>query len=344
MEHQSHSNDNTAPDHQTFTTSANTPSFRVYVDMGTEQYANGSVVYTSQEDQDRMCVDSLKDGAHYRFQCRCGCGAQFAGFGKDIKAAAKIGGTFKPVPVVTKTDGGTTITTIDAEPRKLNTRWTAGPDVELTARDKQYMDWVAERANKDVVLNDNASAVTGVSASAIIGALNELAVDGRGDADVVESPQREEAAEKPRPYVSDRYLKKAQFGLSDDEIDAYHANRPDPLESRGVKLSERQPPAIGDVVYSLSTNDGPYTVLDYANRDVKVSNEGDIRATVLCALLRTTKGDYKSLPLADLAVDYEDRPVKKSESSIWPILMAVTSGLLGSGLALSYFALRATTF
>lgn len=286
MEHQNHSNGNPAPNHQTFTSSAATPSFRVSVDMGTEQYANGRVVYTSQEDVDKTCIDSLKDDAHYRFACRCGCGAEFAGYGKDIKAAAKVGREFNPVPVITTTTGSDSSFTINSVVSTVD-------------------------STGDLVLDD--ATLEGVEIRT----------------------KREEAAEKTRPYVSDRYLKKALYECSDDEIDAYQAENPDALELKGVDLSKRQPPAIGDLVYSLATGEGPYSVLEYVHQEVKVDGVGSTR--VLCALVRTSTGRLKSIPLADLAHHQRKMPELVSRSWIWSGLASVAAAMVGSGIALALY-------
>lgn len=299
MEHQSHSNGNSTPDHQNITTSVGTPSFRVYVDMGTEQYdANGTVVYSSpQESVDSTCVDSLNDDSHYRFSCRCGCGAQFAGYGKDIKAAAKVGGNFKPVPV----------------PAPIKTT--------LTTTESSDVVWVDAKPRAPDVVH---------AVEATVDITETAEVDHGG---------LEETPEKQRPYVSDRYLTKAQFGLSDDEIDLYQESRPDPLEARGVDLSRRQPPGIADLVYSLSTGEGPYSLLEYQQHDIQLETGGQIR--VLCALCRTAAGNYRILPLADLAIHYAERPVvKRARRWALPLMVVLCSSAVSAAVSLAYVFLR----
>lgn len=314
MEHQGHSNWNSSLHHHTFTTSASSPSFRVEVDMGTEEFANGKVVYTSVEDENRTCVESLKDDAHYRFQCRCGCGATFAGYGKDIRAAARVGGDITAFPadpqigdqwynertntiyVCTDRKGNCPVwsevkaaSTINVEPAKLDATWSLEEAVDLMD------DWCEDE---------------------------EI---------VVETEKREEAAEKPRPYVSDRYLKKAQFDLSDEEIDVYAEGKDDPLVSLGVDLSRRQPPAIADLVYSLVTGQGPMTLLEYQDKEIKVEGE---KKRILCGLCRTKKGKYVKVPLADLAVEYPGREV--AGGSFWrTALMMLAAGIGGSVIGLT---------
>lgn len=321
MEHQDHSNGNGAPKHQvsstttSSTTTTSLPSFRVYVDMGTEQFANGPVVYTSSnDDEKKTCIDSLSDDAHYRFSCRCGCGAEFAGFGRDIKASGKIGRA--PLDSVNLTSNGSAQVTltpntvvvtqpghglvmddqaadkieIKGEPKKLNAKWSLEHTADLAS---QY----------GVEINSN----------------------------------REEAAEKTRPFVSDRYLQKALWGISDDEIDDYRKNRPDPLEAKGVKLSERQPPAIGDLVYSLATGEGPYSLLEYQQHEVALDDGGTTK--LLCGLCRTAGSRYKIIPLADLALHWAGRPVVQVKRRwVAPALMVLASSLIGSLAALAYFA------
>ncbi|MGD9729203.1 MAG: hypothetical protein AB7L09_03305 [Nitrospira sp.] len=246
--------------------------------MGNEQFANGRVVYTSEHDTNRSCVESLRDDAHYRFTCRCGCGAQFAGYGKDIKAAARIGGTFDPKPVMETT--GTVVTstglTVTTPPR--------------SSCDQTCSNWEVEDQP---------------------------------------DPKGEEVT-NVAPFVSDRYLKKAQFGLTDAEIEADAAERGDPLESLGFKLSMRQPPAIADQVYSLATGEGPMTLLEYKYQKINV-DENPHR--ILCGICRTSRGNYVSIPLADLALSA--RPTRpRIGRPHWSILflMMVLSATVGSAV------------
>jgi len=265
------------------------PSFRVYVDMGTEEFANGAVVYTSSDDgAKKTCIDNLKNNAHYRFSCRCGCGAQFAGFGRDIKASGKIGRSkVPPVNITSNTSA----------------------DVKLT------------------------------SEVAIITQMGHGLVDDDSPIEEVQiKSNRSETPTPPRPFVSDRYLKKAVWSLSDDEIDAYHSDQSDPLEAKGVNLSERKPPAIGDAVYSIATGDGPFTLLDYVQKDIKFDD--DRIHKVLCGLLRAKTGKPTSIPLADLALHYAGRPAtpEKSTSMLWPVMM-IGSSILGSAVAIGFYIL-----
>jgi len=302
MEHQNHSTGNSVSGHQTFTTSAGSPSFRVYVDMGSTIFANGSTVYSSKEDESKTCIDALGDDAHYKFSCRCGCGAQFAGYGKDIKAAAKVGRAFKPVPVLDS-----------APPTDV---FTAGTIVGALNELKPSADTgveIYDRRTRSVIRSSTTT---------------HNAPD--------QTPEIELMA--PSPYVSDRFLKKALYGLSDAEIDSYHENKPDPLEASGINLSERQPPAIGDMVYSLSTGAGPYSVIDYMHREVKL--EGGETQRVLCALLRSDEGKYLGIPLADLALHFSGRAaVAKKRNWVWSSLMAVMAAVVGSGIAIGLYSL-----
>jgi len=300
MEHQDHSTENGASEHQissittTTTTSTGMPSFRVYVDMGTEQFANGSVVYTSSASGAvQTCIDQLKDGSHYKFTCRCGCGAAFAGFGQDIKATGKIGRAATP-EVAIKTPAG-----------------------------------------HEVIMNDSQNPVVAALTADIYNSHTHTMSDYAGVFETVAAEPGARTEPSPRPFVSDRYLKKASFSLSDDEIDAYHKERPDPLEAQGVRLSEREPPAIADMVYSLATGEGPFTLLDYEQQDVTL-DDGSTRR-VMCGLCRTTAGGYKSVPLADLALHYDGRPIIRKRRSLLIPLMILGSSLMGSLVALAYF-------
>lgn len=259
--------------------------------MSKEQYANGSVVYTSKQlGESKTCIDSLGDDAHYRFACRCGCGGEFAGYGKDIKAAAKVGRAFNPIPVDTKTTSpATTVTVVDAPPRRL-------------------------------IATTSVEGTEGIAADFGI---------------VLKSKNKPKALKKETRYVSDRYLKKALYGLTDDEINAYHDENPDPLEAQGVNLSDRQPPKIGDLVYSLATGEGPYSLLEYQQHEVGL--EGGSKTKLLCGLCRTKTGDFEAIPLADLAVNWDERPITEKPSVLVPLVMAVISAAIGSALVVGSY-------
>ena len=320
MEHQSHSNGNTAPDHQPNTTSASSPSFRVYVDMGMEQYANEAVVYSSpQEDVDKTCVDTLSDDAHYRFSCRCGCGAQFAGYGKDIKAAARVGGDITAYPADPQIgdqwfDQRANALYVCADHNGTRPTWSrVEPSTNLTASG-----------------SSNSSKLLTVW---ILGDATDLVDDcGEDSQDDVEGDM-EVSMPSEHPYVSDRYLKKAQFGLTDKEVSAYSVGKEDPLEAMGVVLSMRQPPAIADLVYSLATGEGPMTLLEYAEREIKLE-DGVYR--ILCGICRNERGAYTALPLADLATHYVGRAVPDRDTKSWfkLALMMLASGVGGSAIGL----------
>lgn len=320
MEHQDHSNENGASEHQvssvttsgtatTVTMSTAMPSFRVYVDMEEEQSSNDSVVYTAGDGSKKTCIDNLKNNAHYRFSCRCGCGAQFAGFGRDIKASGKIGRAGAEVVNVTSNDSAHVKIT---------------PEVVTITR-----------PGHGLIMNDNGSPVAATLAADLYshGLIDHTAIEHTSTP--TKETDRSEAADTPRPFVSDRYLKKASFGLSDDEIDAYHETRSDPLEAQGVKLSERQPPAIGDMVYSLATGEGPYSLLEYQQHEIDLTDGGKSR--LLCGLCRTDTGGYKIIPLADLALHYDGRPIVKKRRPWLVPLVILGSSLVGSLVAAAYF-------
>lgn len=291
MAHRNHSNGNVTPEHQvssittTGTTTPKMPSFRVYVDMGTENFANGSVVYTSQVDSPKTCVDALKDDVHYRFDCRCGCGGGFAGYGRDIKASGKIG---RPTPKVV-THAGFGIISATGTTNAINITCTTP-------------------VGASIIWDDQTKA------------------------------ESAEVVEKPLPFVSDRYLKKAVYSLSDDEIDEYHKNHPDPLQEKVFNLAERQPPGIGDVVYSLSTDEGPFTVIDYTQKSVSVDGAN---INVCHGVVRNDEGKLINIPLADLAIHYPARPKKTKLTGhwLWPVFVVVTASIIGSTLAIAQFAL-----
>jgi hypothetical protein len=138
---------------------------------------------------------------------------------------------------------------------------------------------------------------------------------------------------KERPFVSDRYLKKAVFGLNDDEIDEDSKSHEDGLAVKGMNLADRRPPGIGELVYSLATNRGPYSLLDYGNMTVKLP-DGESRS-IFCGIVRTAKGDHIKIPLADLANHWGDRPVEKTPSR-WPRLLGmIASSIIGSAIVVA---------
>lgn len=287
MEQQDHSNGNGALHHQTTSGTTSNPSFRVYVDMAQEHYSNSSAVYKDSDGEEtKTCIDSLKDAAHYKFSCRCGCGAKMAGYGRDIKAASKLGRDLKPEPVSTITHSccsGTTMLNMD--------------NIQ------------ASTANTNFQIYDG-----------------------------LQKPPAEDEEVK-LPFVSDRYLKKAMYNLSDHEINDYHTDRPDPLEAQGVNLAERQPPAIGDLVYSLATGEGPYTLLEYKDHEVKLDDGGVNR--LLCGVCRTGSGRYVSLPLADLSNHRTARP--KTTTRRWgrvaSVIVMLAASIAGSAIAVAYHML-----
>lgn len=299
MEHQNHSTENGAPEHlispiTTTTTSSGTPSFRVYKDMGTENFANGRVSYRAQDGSSKNCLDALNDDERYNYGCRCGCSAVFSGLGRDIKAAFSIGQSTFPAILALGNTGTSEIA------------YNSTTGVSET--------------------------VTTVSSTHI----KPLTSDEAAKVEIKKA--RVEMAEKLRPFVSDRYIKKAVFGLTDNEIDADHEENPDLLTTEKVKLSERQPPGIGDLVYELSSGQGPYTLVDYVRKTIKLDG-GDSHG-VFCGIVRTAKGDLIRIPLADLAHHWADRPVAKAKSKwLRTVVMMITSSAIGSAaiIACYYF-------
>jgi hypothetical protein len=248
MEHQDHSTENGAPEHlispiTTATTSSGTPSFRVYKDMGTENFANGQVLYKGPDGSSKNCLDALNDDERYNYGCRCGCSAVFSGFGRDIKAAFSIGQSTFPA-ILALGDTGTNELLYDAS-------------------------------------TGTVESVTPVTT------------------ETVTTPT---SIEIKRPFVFDRYIKKAIFGLSDDEIDALDQ------EGETFELSNRNPPGIGELAWSLSSQTGPFVVVEYVREKVKVGKQVH---DVWHALVKTPKGGFVSLPLADLVSFKEELPPEK---------------------------------
>jgi hypothetical protein len=172
--------------------------------------------------------NDLQDEEHYSFDCRCGCGELFAGYGKDIKSASKV------------------------EPQ---------PEAPLV----------------EVIRNETSDAQL-------------------------------EAAMKFRQFVSDRYIQKAIFKLTDDEIDQIAAQRTaegklDPVIEHGGGAEDNDPPEVGSTVYSRVTREGPYTVTDFTMAKIRVNPDDADLAQVIstwCGVLRTPNGDYISIPVGDL--------------------------------------------
>jgi len=311
--------------------------------MKTEQSADDGTVYTSKEEAAaKTCIDSLGDDAHYRFSCRCGCGAEFAGYGGDIKAASKVGREFTPVPVCAPfvdfpgqtTNSGSLVVngtavkslTLPSSTIVEAVNGLAPGDGDVSQSEKPTIYMTSEAYND----------MTALWGSKILDGETVVITDGPATTEASES--QGVGTEKSRPYVSDRFVMKAQFGLSDDEIDAHQEGRPDSLEAQGYSLADRQPPGIGDLAYSLSTGDGPYSVIDYAQRELGVAGGGKVRT--LCAILRDSRGHYQSAPLADLALHWAGRPKPRS-SILVPLVLAfasIASAAIGSAAVVGAFA------
>lgn len=199
--------------------------------------SNEKVVVDYRTQTGNTCsFNDLQDETHYTFNCRCGCGAVLAGYGKDIKSVARIG----------------------SQPP------------ESMSEDTQ----------------------------------NEI------------DTARLEFAMKVRPFVSDRYIQKAIFKLSDDEIDELAkareaAGKVDPVIENGGGAEDNDPPEVGNTVYSKVTRDGPYTVADFAMARVRV-NEGNLATvqdlSMWCGILRTTDGRYINIPVGDLVKKLPEPP------------------------------------
>lgn len=230
MEHQSHST-YSGPDGHTVTVSI--PGHRVYIDM-TSSSEKPKVCYKSPGGHVVELVDALDDETHYRFECRCGCAAQFAGFGKDVKAAARIGRPVRTPPIARPSGDNNSHEHVDHQVREF--------------------------------------------------------------------------AMKVRPFVSDRYIQKSMFNLTDDQIDdlATKKNEVDPVIAAGGGQDGRDPPEVGATVRSKSTGDGPFTVVDFTNSKIIIGEEKQEHLT-WCGVLRTTSGNYTTLPVADLVKVDEPR-------------------------------------
>ena len=287
MEQHNHSNGNGVLHHQASSKTTNNPSFRVYVDMIQEHYPNNSTVYTSEDKKKKTCISTLIDDSHYKFACRCGCGARMAGYGRDIKAASRMGRDLKPEILFNDVITTTPVSLpkpISFSNAPLNASTLKVNDIKLD----------------DIKLDDIK--------------LDDIKLDETFNL---------------QPFVSDRYLKKALYGLSDDEINSYHEDKPDPLELRGVNLAERQPPAIGELVYSLATREGPYTLIEYKDQEIKPDN--GILSRVLCGLCRKNSGKYLSIPLADLVTYEGDNSLLRQQwSKSKTLLVMISISILGS--------------
>jgi len=300
MEHQDHSTENGTSEHPissvTYTTSSRTPSFRVYKDMRTETFANGQVNYKTADGSIKNCLDSLNDDERYNYGCRCGCTAVFSGLGRDIKAAFRIGqSTFPAIQAIVS---GQMITSSSSSSALDYPRRYEEP----AAIGEPYK-WTRTTHAQDV-------------------------------SDEIQR-SRQELAKKLRPFVGDRYIKKAVFGLTDNEIDADHAEHPEQQED--MKLSDRQPPAISDLVYSLATNEGPFTLVDYARKTIKL-DDGESHG-VFCGIVRTDQGNHISIPLADLALHWAGRPVVKKTRWVRTAAMMIASSVIGSAIIVAWYLL-----
>lgn len=220
MEHHHHSTYPTAAG-QTVTTS--TAAKWVYRDM-THSNVPSPVIFRTKSGKDFQFKD-LESDAHYSFPCRCGCGDTFAGYGRDIKFAAKIG--FQTPSLVSETSA------------------------EVAAT-------------------------------------------------------RMEFAMKVRPFVSDRYIQKAIFKLTDDEIDQMAEQKVlegkvDPVIQHGGGADGNEPPEVGVTVWSKVTGQGPFTVMDFTMAKIKV-NDGELAQIhqTYCAVLREKSGRYITVPVGDL--------------------------------------------
>jgi hypothetical protein len=287
--------------------------------MGTENYANGKITYTSVEDVNRSCVENLKDDAHYRFQCRCGCGATFAGYGRDIRAAARVGGD---------------ITAFPSDPQIGDQWYDQRTNTIYVCSDRNDDRPVWNKVEPTVITTNGAGELAATAAYYDLkNKVDEVLEEEEAEEesvmlDPIPSPAVVEAV--PPVYVSDRYLKKAQFDLSDEEIDAYAKESEDPLVP-WMNLSKRQPPAIGDLVYSLVTGKGPMSLLEYQDKEIKV--EGETKR-ILCGLCRTQDGKYVKEPLADLDVEFPNRARPKRWAT-WKVGLAmILSGIVGSAISL----------
>jgi hypothetical protein len=277
MGQHNHSNANRDLHHQTTPKTTKNPSFRVYVDMNQTYYPNKSTVYTSEAKENKTCIDSLNDDTHYKFTCRCGCGARMAGFGGDIKAASRMGRDLKPELMISET------------------------------------------------VNYEALPVSGPVS---------LPNNSKVDADSIKITN---VLNLQQPFVSDRYLKKALYGLSDDEINSYHVNKPDSLELLGVNLADRQPPAIGELVHSLVTQEGPYTLIEYKDQEIKLDN-GNL-SRVLCGICRKGSGEYTSIPLADLTSCWDGYEVSVVNRLSYLSTLLIMAGVSISVASIAYFIL-----
>jgi hypothetical protein len=256
--------------------------------MGTEKFANGQVIYRSHTGN-KTCIDSLKNDAFYRFSCRCGCGAEFGGYGKDLKAGKMIGA--KPPTVTTNTTTGLGIGASN------NASALPGSGLIIAASNGTNP---VEASSKPIKLNTPKG--------------HKIKI----------RKNRAEAAMKIRPFVSDRYILKAIFKLSDDEIDKL-----DREKEKKYKLSNRNPPGIGDIAWSISDKKGPYVVVEYDQREIKADGGS---CKVWHAIVKTPKGKFSAIPLADL-VPYKDA-LPADKGGIFAFFKSVVIFLLMTSLLL----------
>lgn len=250
------------------------------------------VEYSSSDGAKITDISSLKDDVNYRYYCRCGCGAWFAGYGYDLKASSSVG----PNVYISESESVDTLSKED------------GQSSQKTDEDDNTVNI------HKTILED----------TAIIDSRKVFQEDKQNEQNSAHS------SNSRRPFVPDRFLKKALWGLSDDEIDSEANKTSTQITNR---LSDRDPPAVGDLVVSVSTGDGPYTLLDYAHREIQVDHESKHR--VYCGIIRSSSGRCSSVPLADLIV-CKELPQRRSK---WlDRIITILSAILLCGLI--YFALR----
>ena len=297
-----------SPHPLTITTSKGSTLIRVEMSMDNTNRQNESTIYTSTTNGYMCAIDDLIDTDHYEFICRCGCGDRFAGYGSDIKAANVVGVESDSIQVE-----GSNVNLEENLPPYQATTVSVG-----TA-------WIADRED----FEESFTVGNGQCMEMTVASIQPTEEEMKADLELVEG-----SPIAARRYVSDRYVMKAIWGLTDEEIDrvSRETDHKDLLETMGVDLSRRQPPAIASKVYSMSTGEGPFTLVDYKDTYMSVGRESH---KVLCGVCRNDRGKLQAIPLADLTTDWTESPVKVStfdrvfEGAALGVLL-LTSGICGS--------------
>lgn len=280
------------------------------------------LVYTSQEDTPKTCIELLKGSVHYKFLCRCGCGATFAGYGRDIKAADIVGRdshavrSFKPVP---QPKPETPKVAAPPEPSPVPAPIFAvtgqsGSDVTITASgltDTLSSNLVFHQPSQPTPVTLDSAWANQPAAPKIIIDSSDLVMSTSQETTEAQPAQKEETP--PRPLVPDRLIKKAVWKLTEDEVNET-AEETD-LTIALTKLSDRDPACVGDRVYSLATGRGPFTLVEYSQKNIKSEDGESYR--VFVGVLLDADGKCVSLPAADLTTTCPKELPGRERTPFW---------------------------